>query len=303
VLVSLGLPIDRPGDARLMSSDGIAEVARAAEDAGIAAVFATDHPAPDAAWLTGGGHATLDPFVALAFAAAATRRLRVHTNLLVLGYRNPLLAAKAVASLDVLSQGRTIIGVGAGYVRAEFDALGADFDARGPRADEALATMIDAWRGEPFDRTGTDFVARDTVVAPRPAQRPHPPIWVGGNSAAAQRRAVQFGQAWAPMPSPRRSAATLGTPGLPEVADLARAVTRLRELAEAAGRDEPPGVVAIPRSLSGFTGPTWEPSALTDEVGALVEAGASALVVNLPGRSPAEFIDEIGRFSQVIGTW
>jgi probable F420-dependent oxidoreductase len=300
VFVSIGLPVDRHGDVALSTAAGIAEVARAAEDAGIDAVFATDHPAPDVTWLASGGHRTLDPFVTLAFAAAATTRLRVHTNLLVLGYRNPLLAAKAVATLDVLSQGRTIVGVGVGYLRAEFEALGADYDRRGALADEALEAMVEAWRAEPLDRVGSTFTARETVVEPAPHQRPHPPLWVGGNSLAAQRRAVRYAQMWAPMPSPRGSEATFGTPGLPGVADLAAAVVRLGELSAAAGRSEPPGVAAIPRSVSGFAGRDWSPGPLADEIGALTEAGATALVLNLPGRSPGEFVDQIGRLRQVL---
>jgi probable F420-dependent oxidoreductase len=300
VFVSVGLPVDRSGDPRLTTGDGIAEVAGAAEAAGIGAVFVTDHPAPDVTWLASGGHPTLDPFVALSFAAAATTTLRVHTNLLVLGYRNPFLAAKAVATLDVLSGGRTIVGVGVGYLEAEFAALGADYDRRGELADEALETMIEAWRAEPVDHRGATFTARETVVDPAPTQRPHPPLWVGGNSQAAMRRAVAHGTVWAPMPSPRGSAATLGTPAMPDIADLAAGVVRLHELSTAAGRTDPPGVAAIPRSVQSHGDPDWSAEALRDEIGALTEAGATELVVNLPGRSPGQVVDQIGRLRDVL---
>jgi len=300
MLVSVGLPVDRHGDPRLLSADGIAEVARAAERAGFGAVFCTDHPAPDATWLATGGHPTVDPFVALAVAAAATTTLRVHTNLLVLGYRNPLLTAKTVATLDVTSGGRVIVGVGVGYLQSEFVALGADFDHRGALADEALEAMVEAWRAEPMDRDGTGWRARQTVVGPAPHQQPHPPLWVGGNSAAAMARAVRFGAGWAPMPSPRGSESALGTPAMPDLAAFATGVERLHELAVSAGRTEPLDVVAIPPSLSGFGGPRWQPERAREEMALLADAGATGFVVNLPGGSVAGYIEELEAFGETV---
>jgi len=300
MFVSLGLPVDRIGDPALVSAMGMAAVAGAAEQAGFGAVFCTDHPAPDSTWLASGGHPTVDPFVALSFAAAATTTLGLHTNLLVLGYRNPLLCAKAVATLDVMAGGRTIVGVGVGYLQAEFEALGADFSRRGARADEALAAMVQAWTAEPFDFDGTGFVAQSTVVAPAPAQRPHPPLWIGGNSEAAMRRAVRHGAAWAPMPSPAGSEAALGTPAMPDLAALERGIARLAELSAEAGRPTPPGVAAIPRSLSGFRGPRWEAARAIDEIAALQAVGATAVVVNLPGNSPEHFCDEVAAFGEQV---
>lgn len=300
MLVSLGLPLDRSGDADLFTAAGIATTALAAEAAGFTAVFTTDHPAPDAHWLASGGHRTMDPFVALSFAAAATTTLRVHTNLLVLGYRNPLLAAKSVATLDVLSGGRTIVGVGVGYLSSEFAALGADFANRAAIADEALAVMVQAWRAEPLTHSGHGWEADNTVVEPAPTQQPHPPLWVGGNSVAAMRRAVTFGEAWAPMPSAQGSARFLGTPAMPGPDALAARVRRLHELSDEAGRAKPPGVVAIPTSVSGMQGRTWHAEEVLDEVGELVSAGATGLVVNLPGQSVPEFCQQIERFSSSV---
>lgn len=299
--VSLGLPVDRPGlGPDLLGAQGISECARSAEVAGIWSVFVTDHPAPDDRWLRHGGHPTLDPFVALAFAAAATTTLRLHTNLLVLPYRNPFLAAKSVASLDVLSGGRVVLGVGVGYLTAEFAALGADFDERAALVDDALAAMKQAWTGEPVHRIGPGYRAEGTVVQPVPAQRPHPPIWVGGNSTAAMRRAVEHGAGWSPMPSPRAAAKVLGTPGLESVDELAERVGRLHELAAAAGRTEPLDVAVIPTTLSGFGDGRWEPAAVLDEVDALRAAGGTVLVINLPGTTRVEFLAELDRFTAEV---
>jgi probable F420-dependent oxidoreductase len=288
VLVSVNLPV---GDGVTAASLGAC--ARAAEAAGIDAVYVTDHPAPSERWLTSGGHPTLDPFVALAAAAASTSTIRLHTNLLVLPYRNPLLAAKSVASLDVLSEGRVILGVGVGYLRAEFDALGADFDGRGDAADLALATMRSAWSGEP---RGSDGV----VVRPVPVQRPHPPIWVGGNSVRAMRRAVEHGQGWSPMPSPSRAADLLGTPGIETIDELARRIALLHQLAADAGRTEPLDVAVIPTSLSGFASAGWSASQVIDEIGRLRDAGGTALIVDLPSDTHDEWLSHLAHLTTIL---
>ena len=195
--VSLGLPTHRV-DGELATAEGIADVAAAAETAGFDAVFVTDHPAPSDRWLATGGHHALDPFVALSFAAAATTRLRLHTNLLVLAYRNPFHSAKAIATLDALCRGRMIVGVGAGYLEPEFEALGVDFGQRNELTDEAIVTMRAAWRGESVTASGVGWHAAGNTVRPTPAQQPGPPIWVGGNSHRAIRRAVELGDGWTP---------------------------------------------------------------------------------------------------------
>src|ERR1019366_9842386 len=105
-------------------------------------------PFPGDTWLAPGGPPALDPLVALSCAAAATSTIRLHTNLFILAYRNPFLAAKGIATLDVLSGGRMVVGIGAGYLEPEFDALGVPFEERKDRMDEALAAMEAAWSGQ-----------------------------------------------------------------------------------------------------------------------------------------------------------
>ena len=147
---SAQLPTDRVAKgAEFTSAAAIGEMARALEAAGFDAVYATEHPFPPEAWLAAGGHHALDPFVVLAAAAMATSHLRLHTNVLVLAYRNPFLTAKAVASLDAVSGGRVIAGVAAGYLEGEFGALGADFEHRNDVADAAISAMKQVWSGEP----------------------------------------------------------------------------------------------------------------------------------------------------------
>ncbi len=160
MLASYGLPthrVDRPDD--FLTASAVSELARAAEAAGFAAVYTTEHPFPPDAWLAGGGHHAIDPLVALSFAAAATTTVRLHTNLFVLALRNPFLAAKGIASLDVLSGGRVILGIGSGYLEPEFEAVGASFSDRNRRTDEGIAAIRAAWSGERVAFTGSGYAA------------------------------------------------------------------------------------------------------------------------------------------------
>ena len=207
MLVSYGIPTHRVDRAEEFLAPGaVGELAAAAEAAGFAAVYTTDHPFPGDAWLARGGHHSLDPMVVLAVAAAATRTIRLHTNLLIVAYRNPFLAAKGVASLDVLSGGRVILGIGTGYLESEFEALGAPFDDRNDRTDVAIAAMQLAWSGASVTFEASGFRARGNTMLPMPRQRPHPPLWIGGNSRRAIRRAVELGDGWCPFPLPSRMA-------------------------------------------------------------------------------------------------
>lgn len=277
--MSVGLPVDDGTTAA-----DLATWSQTVERAGLHAVFVTDHPAPMASWLRRGGHPTLDPFVALSFAAATTTSVALHFNLLVAAYRQPLIAAKAVASLDSLSGGRVIVGVGVGYLEAEFAALGVSYLDRATLTDETLATMIAAWKGQPLGD-------HDTVILPRPAQQPHPPIWIGGNSLAAMRRTVAFGQGWSPMPSTAAARSVLGTPPLDDVAELSRRISQLHEMAHDAGRIDRLDVAVIPQSLSGFADGSWQVDTLRDEIGSLRAAGGTVLVANVPASGFDEAIE------------
>ncbi len=301
MLISLGLPTDRlPACPELATADVIAKVSQRAESAGYDAVFVTDHPFPSAKWLNRGGHHSLDPFVALSFAAAATTRIRLQTNLLIVAYRNPFVAAHGLATLDSLSGGRLIVGVGAGYLESEFAAVGASFDDRGARTDEALLAITAAWRGEPMAMTGNGFVATDNVLAPVPAQQPRPPILIGGNSTAAIRRAVTLADGWVPMPSPASASRMLSTPGIESLADLARRIAIAERIATEVGRTNPLQIWFTPWGVSGFDRSTWDPGALRDELAGLDELGVSGITITLPGTTPDEYIAALDTFAEHI---
>lgn len=216
----------------------VSEIAARAERAGFDAFALTEHPVPGARWLGAGGHQSLDPFVALGFAAAATSRIRLLTHLAVAPYRNPFLLAKAAATVDKLSGGRMILGLGAGYHKTEFYALGVDMEERNELFDEALDVLPLHWSGEPFSYKGRHFEARDVIARPRPVQDPIP-IWVGGNSRRSRRRVAEKAQGWMPMLGSPQLARTARTPAIGSLEELAPLIAEVRDAAAAAGRTEP----------------------------------------------------------------
>lgn len=298
---SLQLPTDRveQGD-DFLRLDRIAEVARAIEDAGFDACYVTEHPIPGDAWLRGGGHHSLDPFVALTAAAAATTTLRLHTNLIVLPYRNPFLIAKSIASLDVVSGGRVIMGVGAGYMEDEYEALGADFANRNDLADEAIATMKQAWSGSSITVKGTAFNARHNTALPVPLQRPHPPLWIGGNSPRAIRRAVEFGQGWSPFPLPRSHTGRVRTSSIETIDDLARKISRFHELARESGRRDIVDVNFVPFGHGMNSQQPLIPSKFREQVSALEAEGVTWLSLGLPGMDRKSYLESIVTFGKEV---
>lgn len=177
-----------------------AQVAAAAEAAGFESVWTGEHvvlpdpqappsPAPPETPM-------LDPAVALAHVAAHTRTLRLGTGIVILPQRNPLVLAKELASVDVVSGGRLVFGLGAGYLKAEFDALGTPFADRGARTSEAIEVIRTLWTQEKPSFRGRFWSFDGVMARPLPVQRPHPPIVVGGHSPPAFRRAVAQGDGW-----------------------------------------------------------------------------------------------------------
>lgn len=298
---SVGLPTHRleRGD-EFVGGEAIATMARAAEAAGFDAVFVTEHPFPGDAWLAHGGHHALDPLVALSFAAAATTRLRLQTNLYIAAYRNPFLSAKAVATLDVLSGGRVILGVGAGYLEPEFAALGVNMEERNELTDEAMLAMKAAWSGQSVTLEGLRFNAPGNTMLPRPVQRPHPPLWVGGNSRRAVRRAVEYGDGWAPMPNPARSASRRRTPPLESLDDLRKGIAYAHEHGAAVGREAPLDIAFMPLGADMFSASPADPDAVVASVAALAAAGVTWIVTGVPGETRTEFVENLARYGEQV---
>ncbi|MGH8056722.1 MAG: LLM class F420-dependent oxidoreductase [Candidatus Entotheonellia bacterium] len=178
---------------------GIIETACRAEELGYDAVLLNDHIIVDGSprALPSWGN-TYDPLIALSYVAARTTRVRLGTSVLIMPYRNPVATAKMLATLDQMSGGRVIAGVGVGWNEAEFAALGVPFKERGARTTEYLRIWQACWAPGAVTFHGRFFSFADMYTAPKPLQQPHPPIWIGGSSPAALRRAAAFAQVWQP---------------------------------------------------------------------------------------------------------
>ena len=160
-----------------------------------------------------------DPFTTLAWLAGLTRRVELGFTVIVLPYRHPLETARMAATLDRISGGRLIFGIGVGWARQEFEVLGLPFEKRGAMTDDYLGALKAAWTQDVASYQGRFVSFKEIYTAPRPQQRPHPPIWVGGSSEAALRRTVLHGDAWHPIRSRIAFLRDEGTPKLRAIAE------------------------------------------------------------------------------------
>lgn len=276
----------------MLGSGEIGELAAAAETAGFDGFALTDHPIPSVKWLEHGGHQSLDPFIGLSFAAAATERIRLLSHIVVAPYRNPFLMAKAAASLDRLSHGRLVLGLGTGYHKPEYFALGVEFDERNALFDEALQVMPKAWSGEPFDAEGLHFSARSVIQRPVPTQQPIP-MWIGGNSKRARERAATLGQGWIPMGVSPQIAQTARSQHITSIAELATLITEVKDMAG-------PRADQLDFCMSyhddALIDPTADVQRHVDGIAELAEAGIGWAVIGRPPGEPKELLDFIQAF-------
>lgn len=177
------------------------------------------------------GHGdALEQLTQVAFVAALSQRLRLITSVMILPHRNPVVTAKVLATIDVLSGGRLVVGCGVGWLREEFAAVGApDFDRRGDVSDEWLRIFKLLWTQSPADFAGRFYSFAALRCEPAPLQRPHPPIWIGGHSRPALRRVARLGDGWHPV------GANPAAPLLPE--EMRAKLAELRQLCDKEGRD------------------------------------------------------------------
>lgn len=278
----------------MLDAGPVNELAVAAEQAGWKGFAFTEHPAPTAKWLETGGHQSLDPFVALAAVAAVTTELKLLTYLAVLPYRNPASLAKSAATVDKLSNGRFILGVGTGYLKAEFFALGVDFDERNTLFDEALDVMPLHWSGEPFDYQGTHFNCRGTIGRPKPVQQPIP-IWIGGNAKLTLRRIAERAQGWMPLTGPSGMFSTVRSPEISSTDDVLGRLKMLEELAGDRFAELDISVAYTDRSVYDLGS---DVERHRDELGRLGEVGATWVVVPGPQGAHPEAQEFIQGFAE-----
>ncbi len=217
-------------------------VAQAAEQAGFTFLSVNDHlvvPAnlgsaypytPGGVWSAAEHGHCFDQLASLAFLAGCTTRLRLLTSVMVVPHRPPIQTAKTLATIDVLSAGRLVLGVGAGWMEEEFRILGAPFKERGAATDEYIEAFKELWTADRPRYEGRHVAFKDVIFSPKPIQQPGPPIWVGGEGGPAMRRTVKLGDGWYPGNNNQKT--PFDTP-----ARFAKGIAELRALAEKAGRD------------------------------------------------------------------
>ncbi|MGE0388018.1 MAG: TIGR03619 family F420-dependent LLM class oxidoreductase [Gammaproteobacteria bacterium] len=218
----LGLGITLPFTPTLSDYGIFLRLTKLTQDCGFDSVWMADHvtgPSPN------GTRAWLDVVTLLSNLCAHAPRLRIGTDVIVAAHRHPVLAAKMLATLDIVSGGRLIVGAGVGYIEKEFAELGAPFADRGAYTDECIAIWKALWAPGVATYDGRWFTLRDTVAEPKPVQQPHPPIWVGSHAPPVLRRAVALADGWHPI--------YLG------FAQYEAGVAALRALAQAQGRTRP----------------------------------------------------------------
>jgi probable F420-dependent oxidoreductase len=297
----LSIPHTGPG----ASPEAVRDISQAAEELGYDSLWVGDHvalPRRTASLYDLGARPTpipegdfkrrLRPFydglTALTYVAGATQRIRLGTAVLVLPLYNPIVNARRLATLDVLSDGRLLVGVGAGWLREEAEALGMPWDHRGARSEEHIAVLRALWTAEaPYvSFAGRFYRFEEIAPEPRPVQRPLP-ILIGGHSPRARERAGRLGDGW------------LGATLPPEV--QARWVAEIRQVAERHGRDSGRllfvGYLRLSRSGDGSA---LSPAELVERIRAYRAAGTGHLIVRFEGDSPAARIAAMRRFAEEV---
>lgn len=304
-----------PTRGRTATPEALTALVQRAEALGFASVMIADHvifpvvigsryPYTVTGAFPGGGDA-LEQLALTAFVAGQTRTLRLVTSVMILPHRNPVVTAKTLATIDVLSGGRVTVGVGVGWLREEFQALGApDFDRRGAVSDEYLRIFKTLWTQSPASFAGRFYRFDAVRCLPQPVQKPHPPIWVGGHSPAALRRAARFGDGWHPVGA---------NPAVPlRPAELSVLLGELRRLTEAEGRD--PGALTVSykapvydadrapgdgagRDRRPFTGSA---DAVAADIATFARLGVSEIVFDFRSERLEESLERMERFAPVI---
>ena len=290
--------VTHPYNPAFVSKDAVTRFARAAEASGFDGIGFTDHPAPSHRWLQAGGHDALDPFVALAFVAAVTDRLLLIPNIVVLPYRNPFLVAKAVATIDALSGGRFILATAAGYQRAEYRALGVEFDDRNDLFDEAIEVLKGIWTTDDFTYEGKNFTAKGQTANPKPVRTP---IWIGGNSQKARHRVATVADGWNPFPAPASIAATTKTIALETVDDLALLLDDLWRRVDGAGRDPSEINGSFVNRAGGDPGtPGFDADAALGGLAELSALGVTWTSTSVPSDSVDHAIETLERYGEQV---
>lgn len=302
-----------PAQSVALEPAALASLAQAAEDLGYDSLWLPDHVviperiassypySPDGRFPTPATQPYLEPLAGLGYLAGVTRRIRLGTHVLILPYRHPLLTAKMVATLDNVSGGRFDLGIGVGWMREEFEALGLEervFIRRGAATDEQLRILKTIWTEDVASFEG-EFYRFDRLGAlPHPLQQPYPPIWVGGHSQAALRRTARFGDGWLPIGGrppadlPPDAVAAGWATIRAEAERLGRDATQLRLCFSTNVTFGPPDDPRRP-----FTG---SPEQIADDFEGYRQVGVDSFVVGFGARPLADYEQRLRRFAEEV---
>jgi probable F420-dependent oxidoreductase len=275
----------------------LGRIAQVADEAGFFYLGVCDHTAIPTRLADAMGTIWYDTTATLGWLAALTTRTHLLSHVLILAQRHPLRAAKELSTLDLLSGGRLIVGVGAGHVPEEYELLTGEFAERGRHTDEAVSALALAFTSEFPELPGPRFPASGMGLAPRPVRQPRPPIWIGGSSPAAIRRTAGYGDGWLPQGTARR--------------DLPAQIARLRALRDKlrGGAAIDIGTIVEPIHLSGGAR-SWDlpnyvlqggPEEIASSLRDLVTMGVNHLQVRFMARSVDEFCEQTARFGAEVG--
>ena len=264
-------------------------------------VIASKYPYTVTGDFPGEGDA-LEQLTMMAFIAAKTERLRLVTSVMVLPHRNPVVTAKMLATIDVLSNGRVTVGVGVGWMREEFEALKTpDFDRRGAVSNEYIEIFKKLWTKAPVEHSGEFYQFKALRAEPQPVQKPHPPIWIGGHSQAALKRAARYGDGWHPV------GANAAVPLPPD--ELGALISQLKQLCQAEGRDSaaltlsfkaPLYDVALPTPDGGRRRFSGSDAQVIEDIHAYEALGVSELIFDVRSESLNESLERMGRLAADI---
>ena len=264
------------------SIEDVAALATTADRLGYSHLTCSEHVIipPDIAAVRGSRY--WDPLATFGYLGAVTTGIRFSTNVLVLGYHHPLEIAKRYGTLDQVTGGRVTLGLGVGSLKEEFDLLGAAFDDRGPRADDALRALRAALSQPQPEYAGPYYQFSDVVVDPC-ARQPEVPLWIGGRTARSLRRAVELGDGWVPF-------------GL-RVAEMGEMVAAARETPAWAARQSPLDVVL---GNARPVDPTDDPDGARQIVDRLVVAGATGLQLSFIHHSLPHYLEQLEAMAQLL---
>ena len=307
-----GMPTRGP----LARPDTMATLAQRGEEMGFGIISVSDHivipktidsryPYSETGEFAGGAGECMEQLTTLGFLAGVTSSARLLTSVMVLPHRSPVLTAKALATIDVLSNGRLNVGCGVGWMREEFEAIGAPpYDDRGAVGNEYIRAFKELWTADSPSFEGKYCRFSNISFLPKPVQKPHPPIWIGGESPPALRRAAQLGDVWFPIGNNPRF--TVGT-----TQQLAEYLHRLRQHAQDAGRE--PSEIDVAYSAGWYNDRearflpngerqvfTGSPDQVADDLKAFEELGVSHMMLRFGGATQEETLGHMERFATKV---